>query len=101
MNILSKIKLKNRIKPILKANNIDYCALFGSRARKDFNSGSDYDFLIDFSKGKKVSLFDLAQIKNELEDKLHKPVDLVPRRNMKPSLRPYVQKDLIKLYEKR
>jgi hypothetical protein len=99
MNIISKIKLKYQIAPILKANKIAYCALFGSRARNDHNTDSDYDFLIDFLPKQKPSLFSMAHIKNELEDRLNKQVDLVSRRNLKPSVRPYVQKDLITIYE--
>ena len=100
MNYISKFLLKNRISPVLKANNISYCALFGSRARRDHHKASDFDFLIDFPKDNNVSLFTLVHIKNELEDKLRRPVDLVPRKNLKPSIRKYVRKDLITLYEK-
>ena len=101
MNLLSKLSLKRKISRILKANNVSYCALFGSRARNDHQAASDYDFLIDFPPQQKVSLFSLAQLKNELEDKLNRPVDLAARGRIKPSLQSRINNNLVRLYGKR
>jgi len=96
-----KYNLKKKIYPILRSNKVSYCALFGSRARGDYKRDSDYDFLIDFVPGSRISLFDVAQLKLDLESKLKKDVDVVSRRSIKPMIRAYAQKDLLKIYEKR
>ncbi|HAZ29749.1 TPA: hypothetical protein DCY43_03340 [candidate division WWE3 bacterium] len=67
-----------------------------SRARGDAKPGSDVDLLVKFNKV--VSLFDLARAENALEDRLRLPVDLVMENSLKPSLRPYIEKDLKVIY---
>lgn len=90
---------KKFIADFCKKNHINYLAVFGSCARGDERADSDIDLLVDFSKTK--SLFDFAQIKFNLEDKIGREVDLVMKKNVKPFLRPFIKKDLATLYEKR
>ena len=52
-------------------------ALVGSVARGDDDSGSDFDFLVDFDPG--VTLFDIGGLKADLEELLGADVDIVPR----------------------
>ena len=91
-------KHQKSIEKIAKENHISYLALFGSHARGEQKKDSDIDFLIDFYQPK--SLFDLAKLKISLEDMLRKKVDLTMKNHIKKPLRPYIQKDLITLYEK-
>lgn len=77
---------------------VKYLGLFGSFARGENSKNSDIDLLIDFNVGK--SLFDLAEIKIYLQDKLGKKVDLTMKNKIKKSLEPYIKKDLIDIYEK-
>ncbi len=67
--------IKKKILPILKRQDVVRAAIFGSTARGEANKKSDIDILIKY-KGQK-SLFDLAGLKIELEEKLGKKVDLV------------------------
>ena len=87
--------------PIFQAAGFTYVGLFGSCARGEATADSDVDFLYDHDKDLKLSLFGLLDVKYELEEKLNKKVDLVHRGNLKPRVEPYVNKDLIVLYEKR
>jgi len=54
-------------------------SLFGSVLSKDFHPGSDVDVLVTFSPDAKVSLFDLVEMKTELESLFKREVDLVEK----------------------
>ena len=79
---------------------LTYLGVFGSTARGEDRSDSDIDLAVEFDGLKTITLFDLGNMKVELQEKLGKKVDLVIRKNIKPILRPYIEKDLIPLYEK-
>lgn len=68
--------IKKRSLPILKRHAVKHAAIFGSFARGDAKANSDVDFLIEY-KSKNKSLFDLVDLKSELEDCLGRKVDLV------------------------
>ncbi|MEA5415099.1 nucleotidyltransferase family protein [Synechococcus sp. BA-132 BA5] len=70
-------------------------AVFGSVARDQANRDSDVDLLVDFPPG--TSLFDHAALKLALEDLLEQKVDLIRRRNLKPSLRQRVEAEAVTL----
>lgn len=97
MNIyLSKLQEKAS-QTMYRAQGISYLGLFGSAARGEEKSNSDIDVLIDFNTNK--TLFDLADIQFYLETTLGRKVDLVTRKNIKPILKPYIDQDLITIYE--
>jgi uncharacterized protein len=54
-------------------------SLFGSALRDDFNAGSDYDFLVSFEEGVTLDIDCLLDMKEELEQSLGRPVDLVEK----------------------
>lgn len=92
-------KLKDQNNHALYQNQgITYLGVFGSVARGEENSESDIDVLIDFDTTK--TFFDLADIKFYFEDSLGRRVDLVRRKSLKPELKPYIERDLITIYEK-
>ncbi len=78
--------------PVLKAY------LFGSYARNEADEISDVDLLMEFEPG--VTLFDIAGIINDLEDALHKKVDIVSTGGLSARLKPYIDEDKILIYEK-
>ena len=69
--------------------------IFGSAARGSQKKRSDIDMLIRF-KGRK-SLFDLVGLKHELEDALHKRVDLVTYKSLHPLIKETVLKEEVKI----
>lgn len=73
-------------------------SVFGSYARSEMNEDSDIDVLYDFEKS--ISLFDLVEMKQELEEKLMRKIDLVSKRGLKDWMKPYVMQDLNTIYEK-
>lgn len=54
-------------------------SLFGSALRGDFRPDSDVDVLVTFSPEAEISLFDLVQMKLDLEDIFHRPVDIIEK----------------------
>ena len=54
-------------------------SLFGSSLRSDFRPDSDVDVLVTFSKEAEISLFDLVQMKLDLEKIFHRPVDIIEK----------------------
>jgi predicted nucleotidyltransferase len=79
----------------LKAMKVKRLGLFGSRARGDTSSHSDFDFLVEFSTSVTFDLF--FDLKHFLEDHLGGPIDLVTIESIRPALRPYIDKDLIEI----
>lgn len=68
--------IKKKAVPILKRHDVKRASIFGSFARGTAKSRSDVDFLIEY-KGKDKSLFDLVDLKWDLEASLGRKVDLI------------------------
>ena len=54
-------------------------SLFGSALRDDFGPESDLDFLVSFEPGNSSDLFHVFEMKEELEARYGRPVDLVQK----------------------
>jgi predicted nucleotidyltransferase len=75
-------------------------ALFGSILRNDFNPiKSDVDVLLTFLHGQDLSLFDLVDMKEELELIFQRKVDLVNKESIEKSKNPYRKKEILDHYE--
>lgn len=78
-----------------KEKIVDFCqrwkitefAVFGSVLRDDFQPDSDIDVLVTFADDCGHSLFDLAQIQQELEAILAHEVDLVEKAGLRNPFR--------------
>jgi uncharacterized protein len=69
--------------------------VFGSVARGEAGSASDVDLLIKLAPGR--SLLDLIAIKQDIEDALHRDVDVVTERSLSPYVREQVLKEAVSL----
>lgn len=103
-NKLEKIKIEKKfLDEICKKWNLSEFSLFGSYANKTNTESSDIDILIDFKKEKKLGLFELIQIQNELENYFQKKVDLVTKNSILNSKNMFIKNDIMKkkvvLYE--
>ncbi len=85
---------QNIILEVLRPYSPVEIGIFGSFARSEERPDSDIDILIDFGKTR-LTLFDLVQIGDELEEKLSRKVDLVTRKALHPMLKPYIEHDLV------
>ena len=70
--------------------------IFGSVARGDSTENSDIDILYQFKDA--VGLFNLIRIKDNLEEKLNKKVDLVSEKYINPKLKQHIMSDLKIIY---
>jgi len=82
MTDLNSIKqILTQLKPELTDKyHVSSIGLFGSIVRDDFNSNSDIDIIVDFSKPIGIEFIDLAEF---IERKLKKSVDLVSKNGVK------------------
>lgn len=83
------------IKDITRRFNPTLIGIFGSYARGEQTPGSDLDILIDFQH--RINLLDIIALEGELSEKLHLNVDLVTVNSLNHQLKPYIEKDLIRL----
>lgn len=85
---MSVSHIQSVIMPYLKQYRVKRAELFGSQVRGDATEKSDVDLLIELPQG--ASLFDFIGLKQDLEDALGRPVDLVEYDAVKPRLKPYI-----------
>jgi predicted nucleotidyltransferase len=84
-------ELKNKIIPVLERYEVKKAAVFGSFVRGEQTEKSDIDILVEF-KGEK-SLLDLAGLQIELEDTLHRKVDVLTYNSLHPLLKDRILKE--------
>ena len=80
-------------KPVLKAY------LFGSYARGDANSKSDYDILVELDYSQRIGLR-YIQMQLDLTSLLEENVDLVSEKALSRHIRPFVDKEKYLIYER-
>jgi predicted nucleotidyltransferase len=84
-------QLRKYIQDSPYTNLITKASLFGSYLRNEATSDSDVDVLVSFDPKEVVGFFEMADIKNYLEEKMQKKIDLVPE----DALSPYFRDDVI------
>src|SRR5262245_22867797 len=77
------------------AHGVRNLRVFGSVARGEDRPDSDVDLLADLPPG--LSLFKLGRVEADLEAILGSRVDLIPAADLKPGVRPRVERDLVAL----
>jgi uncharacterized protein len=79
--------------PVLKAY------LFGSMARNEAREESDIDILVELDHSNPIGMkFFIYQ--SDLEELLHKKVDLVTTEGLSSHVKPFIDKDKILIYER-
>jgi uncharacterized protein len=68
-------------------------ALFGSVVRSAARPDSDIDVLVDVTSDAQFSLIDLVAVKDFLEDRLGRKVDVVTRGGLEPAIRDRVLRE--------
>lgn len=101
-NKIDRKKLVSDIKRILKKfNMIKKGWIFGSFSRKDDNPKSDIDILVDVPTDQEFTFFDLAEIKELIEEKINRKADVVLLSAIKPQVKERIKDDLKLIYEAR
>ena len=80
-------------KPVVKA------FLFGSFSRNEALSNSDVDILVELDYSKHIGL-GFVNMKLELEDRLHKKVDLISSNAVSRHILPFINNDKQLIYER-
>lgn len=80
-------------KPVLRAY------LFGSFSRNEASKDSDIDILIELDYTKHIGM-GFVNMKLDLEEKLHKKVDLVSSNAISQFISPFINKDKQLIYER-
>ena len=88
------------IQTYLAKQPVEYAYLFGSCARGEETPNSDVDILFAPQPNVFFSLLTYARIHRELEELLHRKVDLVTDGTLRPLAEASAQKDKIKIYER-
>jgi predicted nucleotidyltransferase len=93
---------RDKIVPVLQPYGIKQVAIFGSVARGEDTPESDVDVLVEFEEPpqKPLSFFTLLRLERELAARLGKTVDLVSARGLNRHIRPYIEEEMVVLYEK-
>ena len=101
MNIIETNK--NRIFELCEMHQVKELYLFGSVLTEKFNESSDVDMLIQFNSIDLTKYFDnYMDLKEQLEDILKRPVDLVENQAIKnPIFRKIVDRGKKLLYERK
>jgi predicted nucleotidyltransferase len=73
-----------------RRRHIRRLSLFGSVVRGDFRPDSDMDVLVEFEPGARIGFLALSRMQRELTDLFRRPVDLVPRAGLKPTIRAHI-----------
>lgn len=79
--------------PVLKA------FLFGSFSREDALNDSDIDILVELDYSKHIGL-GFVKMKLDLEEKLHKKIDLVSSNSISKHILPFINNDKKLIYER-
>jgi predicted nucleotidyltransferase len=82
-----------RNKPVLKA------FLFGSYSRDEAEENSDVDILVELDYSKHIGL-GFINMKLDLEEKLHKKIDLVSSNAISKHILPFINNDKKLIYER-
>jgi len=98
---ITKAQIIKKVKEYFRnQNKVKKAWLFGSYARDEDDSGSDIDILVQVPGKKTFTLFDLAEIKHQLETLIPISVDVVMEGAVKPEILRRITPELILIYEK-
>ncbi len=90
---INTIKHYFQDKPVLRA------FLFGSFSRDEATEDSDIDILVELDYSKHIGL-GFISMKFDLEEKLHKKVDLVSNNTVSKYILPFINRDKKLIYER-
>ena len=74
--------------------------LFGSYSRGEQTKNSDVDILVDLDKSQPMGLFQYVTMKLDLQDLLHREVDLVESDELLPFAQKSANRDKLLIYER-
>jgi predicted nucleotidyltransferase len=98
---IDHVQIENIIKDYFKSDvHVKKAWLFGSYARGENDFKSDIDLMIEVWEDSHFSLFDLAEIQYQLEERIPIKVDIVMKEGVRPHIMERIMPDLKLIYEK-
>jgi uncharacterized protein len=88
-------KQRSTILAIAKRRGVLTIKVFGSIARGDATEDSDIDFLVEMEKGR--TLLDIGGLLMDLQDLLHRKVDVVTVKALKPNVKEEILREALPL----
>ena len=86
---------REKILRIARAHGAGNLRIFGSYARGEEGPDSDIDLLVELEPGR--SLLDIIAIKQEIEDVVHRKVDVVTMASISPYIRDEILQEAVAL----
>jgi hypothetical protein len=86
------------IKGLCERYRVRELSVFGSALRDDFSAASDIDLLVEFEPEAQIGFMTLSKMQRELSAILKRPVDLVPKKGLKPKIQESVLSSAKVLY---
>lgn len=93
MNKKIRTILNNQLPFLKEQYHIKKIGIFGSFARNEQEKKSDIDILVEFNSP--IGFFDFIRLENFLSEKLHRKVDLVTKKALKPAIKDEILKETI------
>ena len=87
--------IRAAIRPLCERHAVARLELFGSQAAGLARDDSDVDFLVEFLPNTKAGLLEMDGLKEDLEQSLGRPVDLLTRAAVKRSRNPYRRRSIL------
>ncbi len=94
---LTPNEIKKLVLPLFRKYRVRRAGLFGSAASGRMHRNSDIDLLVKVDNS--FSLFDLIELKQALEKKLGKKVDLVEYSSIKSALKKEILGNEVRIYD--
>lgn len=88
-----KAKINNQLPFLKKRYHVKKMGIFGSVARGEQTKKSDVDILVEFNAP--IGFFDFIGLEDFLSKTLHKKVDLVSKKALKPIIKKDILKEVI------
>ena len=94
-------EIKERILPLILPHGVKRVAIFGSFVRGEETEQSDIDLLVTLKPmGQRPPMgLKWFGLEEELSKVLGRKVDLISEKALSPYIRPYVQKEMVILYD--
>lgn len=90
-----------KIRHYFSSKPVNRVFLFGSVARNEEQPDSDIDILIEIDENVRMGLVKFFLMQIDLEEMLHKKVDLLEEGGVSKYIKPTIDQDKVLVYEKR
>jgi len=88
-------EIQEIVREVCSAHAVARADVFGSVARGEARPGSDVDLLVEFQPEAGAGLLEMGALREDLVEKLGRPVDVVSRRAIERSTNPFRRREIL------